>query len=87
MDEEQIGTVVKFFAKPSVAAIEITAGELRVGDTIHIKGHTTDFEEKVKSMQVEKEAIQEAKSGDLVGIEVADRVREGDKVFKVKAPE
>jgi len=85
MDEEQIGTVVKFFAKPSVAAIEITAGELRVGDTIHIKGHTTDFEEKVKSMQVEKEAIEEAKSGDLVGIEVADRVREGDKVFKVKA--
>jgi len=85
MDEEQIGTVVKFFAKPSVAAIEITAGGLRVGDRIHIKGHTTDFEETVKSMQVEKEAIEEAKPADLVGIQVADRVREGDKVFKVKA--
>ena len=85
MDEEQIGTVVKFFTKPSVAAIEITAGELRVGDTIHIKGHTTDFEETVNSMQVEKEAIEEAKPGDLVGIKVGDRVREGDKVFKAKA--
>jgi putative protease len=87
MDEEQIGTVVKFFAKPSVAAIEVTAGELRVGDTIRIKGHTTDLEETVNSMQVEKEAIEEAKPGYLVGIKVSDRVREGDRVFKVKGPQ
>ena len=83
MDEEQIGKVVKFFAKPSVAAVEITAGTLRVGDKIQIKGHTTDLEETVKSMQIEKESIEEAKPGDLVGIQVSDRVREGDKVFKV----
>jgi putative protease len=85
MEEEQVGTVVKFFAQPSVAAIEITSGELRVGDTVHFKGHTTDFEEKVGSMQVEKEAIEVAEPGFLVGIKVKDRVREGDKVFKVKA--
>lgn len=83
MDEEQIGKVVKFFAKPSVAAVEITAGVLRIGDTIRIKGHTTDLEETVNSMQIEKESIDEAKPGDLIGIQVSDRVREGDKIFKV----
>jgi translation elongation factor EF-1alpha len=85
MDEEQVGKVVKFFAKPSVAAVEITSGALRIGDKIRIKGHTTDLEETVKSMQIEKESIQEAKPGDLIGIQVKDRVREGDKVFKVPA--
>ncbi len=84
MDEELVGKVVKFFAKPSVAAVEITGGTLRIGDTIHIKGHTTDLEETVSSMQIEKESIDEAKSGDLIGIQVSDRVREGDKIFKVK---
>ena len=84
MEEEEVGTVVKFFTQPSVAAIEITSGELRVGDTVHFKGHTTDFEEKVASIQVEKEAIEVAETGFLVGIKVKDRVREGDKVFKLK---
>ena len=85
MEEEEIGTVVKFFAKPGVAAIEVTGDQLRVGDSLHFKGHTTDFEEKIASMQVEKEAIEVAERGSLVGIKVKDRVREGDKVFKVKA--
>jgi translation initiation factor IF-2 len=84
MDEELVGKVVKFFSKPSVAAIEISSGELRVGDTVRFKGHTTDFEEKVASIQVEKEAIEVAETGFLVGIKVKDRVREGDKVFKIK---
>ena len=85
MDEELVGKVVKFFSKPSVAAVEITSGILRVGDTIRIKGHTTDLEETVDSMQIEKESIEEAQQGYLVGIHVKDRVREGDKVFKVKS--
>jgi translation initiation factor IF-2 len=84
MDEELVGRVVKFFSKPSVAAMEITSGTLRVGDRIRIKGHTTDLEETVDSMQIEKESIEEAEPGFLVGIKVKDRVREGDKVFKVK---
>ena len=84
MDEELVGKVVKFFSKPSVAAMEITSGTLRVGDRIRIKGHTTDLEETVDSMQIEKESIEEAEPGFLVGIKVNDRVREGDKVFKVK---
>jgi putative protease len=84
MDEELIGKVVKFFSKPSVAAVEIISGILRVGDSIHIKGHTTDLEGTVDSMQIEKESVEEAEPGFLVGIKVKDRVREGDKVFKVK---
>ncbi len=81
--EEEVGKVQKFFAKPSVAAIEVTAGVVKVGDKLHFKGHTTDFEETVTSMQVDRETIEEAKPGDLIGIRVKDRVREHDTVFKV----
>ena len=81
--EEEVGKVQKFFAKPSVAAIEVTAGILKVGDRLHFKGHTTDFEETVTSMQIDREAIEEAKPGDLIGIRVKERVREHDTVFKV----
>ena len=81
--EEEVGKVQKFFAKPSVAAIEVTAGVVKIGDTLHFKGHTTDFEDTVTSMQVDREAIEEAKPGDLIGIRVKDRVREHDTVFKV----
>jgi putative protease len=83
MEEKKVGRVEKFFAKPSVAAIEVTAGALRIGDKLHFKGHTTDFEETVTSMQVENQPIEEAKPGDLVGIQVKERVRENDTVFRV----
>ena len=83
MEEEKVGRVQKFFAKPSVAALEVTAGVLRVGDRLHFKGHTTDFEETVTSMQIEREPIEEAKPGDLIGVKVKDRVRENDTVYKV----
>ncbi len=83
MEEEKVGKVQKFFAKPSVAAVEVTAGVLRIGDRLHFKGHTTDFEETVASMQIELEPVEEAKPGDLIGIKVKERVRENDSVFKV----
>jgi putative protease len=83
MEEEKVGKVQKFFSKPGVAAIEVTGGTLRVGDRLHFKGHTTDFEDTIASMQIEREAIEEAKSGDLIGIKVKDRVRENDTVYKV----
>jgi putative protease len=83
MTEEPVGKVVKFFSKPGVAAVEITSGVLRVGDRIRIKGHTTDLEDTVDSMQIEKESMDEAQQGYLVGIQVKARVREGDQVFKV----
>jgi translation elongation factor EF-1alpha len=83
MTEEQIGVVVKFFSKPSVAAIEVTGGSIKKGDTLHYKGHTTDFTEAVASMELDNKAIDEAKVGDLIGVKVKERVRESDKVYKV----
>ena len=83
MTEEQVGMVMKFFSKPSVAAIEVTAGSIKKGDTLHYKGHTTDFTEAVSSMELDNKPIDEAKVGDLVGIKVKERVRESDKVYKV----
>jgi len=82
MDEQIIGTVSHFFARPVVAAIELTA-PLNVGDKIHIKGHTTDLEATVESMQINNVNVQQAKAGDSIGVQVSDRVRTGDTVYKV----
>ena len=83
MPEEQIGRISHYFGKIEVAAIELTDGSLAVGDTIHIKGHTTDLTEKVDSIQIEHEQVQSAKKGDSIGIKVTDHVREHDVVYKV----
>ncbi|HIA23914.1 MAG TPA: translation elongation factor-like protein [Candidatus Marinimicrobia bacterium] len=83
MKEQEIGYVSKYFGQISVAAIEITAGKLSVGDTIHIKGHTTDLKEEVKSMQIEHDAVESAKKGDSIGVQVSDKTRRKDKVFKL----
>ncbi len=82
MPEEEIGKISDFFAHPVVAGIELT-GTLKVGDNIHIKGHTTDLELAVASMQIDNVNVNEAKAGDAVGIKVSDRVRRGDVVYKV----
>ena len=82
MPEEEVGKVSDFFARPVVAGIEMTA-RLKVGDRIHIKGHTTDIELTVDSMQINNVDVQEAKAGDSVGIKVSDRVRRGDTIYKV----
>ncbi|OHD63114.1 MAG: hypothetical protein A2176_08415 [Spirochaetes bacterium RBG_13_51_14] len=84
MEEQKIGVVVKFFTKPSVAAIELTDGLLKVGDTIHIHGHSTDFQQRVDSMQIEHTVIQTADKGASIGIKVKDRVREHDVVYLVR---
>ncbi len=82
MPEVEIGQVSDFFARPVVAGITLT-DTLKVGDKIHIKGHTTDLELVVQSMQINNVNVNEAKAGDSVGVKVPDRVRRGDKVFKV----
>ena len=82
MPEVEIGKVSDFFARPVVAGIELTAS-LKLGDRIHIAGHTTDMEITVESMQINNVNVNEGKAGDAVGIKVSDRVRRGDKVYKV----
>ena len=82
MPEELIGKVIDFFARPVVAGIDLI-GTLEVGDRIHIKGHTTDIEFTVESMQINNVDVKEAKAGDAVGIKVSDRVRRGDTIYKV----
>ena len=82
MPEEVIGKVTDFFSRPVVAGIELTA-PLKLGDKIHIKGHTTDMEFTVDSMQINNVDVKQAKAGDDVGIKVSERVRRGDIVYKV----
>ena len=82
MPDVEIGKVTDFFAKPVVAGIELS-GILKLGDQIHIKGSTTDMELIVESMQIERVDIATGKAGDLIGIKVPDKVRRGDKVYKV----
>lgn len=83
MKEIEVGRVADYFAKIGVVAIEITAEGIKVGDTLHFHGHTTDFVEAVQSMQIEHDSVEEAGVGANVGIKVSDRVRTHDKVYKV----
>ena len=81
--EQEIGYVSTFFGQISVAAIEITAGELHVGDKIRIVGHTTDFKMGIESMQIEHASVESAVKGDSIGVKVGDKARRNDKVVKL----
>ena len=82
MPEVDVGKVADFFAHPVVAGIELTAS-LKVGDRVRIVGHTTDLELLVDSLQIDNRDVEEASAGQSVGIKVPDRVRNGDKVYKM----
>lgn len=81
-EEIDIGRVTEYFAHIGVAGVDLT-GTLRVGDRIHVRGHTTDLEQAVESMQIEHEQVAEAGAGDKIGIKVRDRCRDGDRVYKI----
>lgn len=83
MDGDQVGIVVNFYAKPSVAAIKVTMGSIKKGDLLKYKGHTTNFTEEVTGIEINNQPVEEAKANDLIGIKVKERVRENDKVYKV----
>ncbi len=85
MAEEKIGVVIHYWTKIGVAGIELTGGELKVGDTIHILGHTSDFNETVNSIHVGDDEVEVAAAGDQIGVKVSEHAREHDDVFKVTA--
>ena len=81
MPEKQIGTVSNYFDHVSVAAIKLDSG-LKVGDNIRISGGEVDFEQPIKSMQIQHDKVETAKKGDEIGIKVKEKVRKGYKVYK-----
>lgn len=83
MTELEVGVVTHYFDRPHVAIVKMTAGQIEVGNQIHIKGAHTDLTETVSSMEVEHQKIAVAQPAAEFGLQVADRVRTGDKVFVV----
>jgi len=79
---KQVGAVFTYFSKVGVAGIKLS-GTLKKGDKIKIKGSTTDIEMTLDSMQIDRQEVEEAKKGKEIGIKVSDRVRKGDKVYKL----
>lgn len=84
MPEKEIGKITHYYGNLAVGIIELS-DILKVGDTIHVKGYSEDFNQTVDSMQIEHANVSEAKTGDSVGIKVIQKVHPGDKVFKVIA--
>jgi ATP-dependent 26S proteasome regulatory subunit len=83
-NEEAIGTITHYYSHLSVAVAQINKGTLRTGDSIHIKGHTTDITQTVDSMEFEHQHVEQVGAGQSVGIKVKDHVREHDIVYRVK---
>ena len=79
--ETEIGSVMTYYSNIGVAAIDLT-GNVKVGDTIIIRGHTTNVEQLLDSMEIDHQSVQEANSGDQIGVKVAGKVRKKDGVYK-----
>ena len=82
MQEKEIGTVTHYFGHINVVIIQLSDA-LKIGDTIHVKGHTSDFTQTINSMQIEHASVTEAKAGEAVGIKIEQKSHPKDKVFKV----
>jgi putative protease len=82
MKEKLIGKITHYFDKISVAIVELS-GVLKVGDRVHVKGNSTDFEQDISSIQIEHENVEKAKKGDAIGAKVDEKVKEGDEVYLV----
>ena len=85
-DEARVGVVTHYYTHLSVAVVHLDAGALRVGDTIHIKGHTSDFTQTVESLEIDHVHVSEARAGQAFGLKVAEHAREHDGVYRVRTP-
>jgi len=83
MSERYVGTVTHYFNGPGVAVIQVAESGLALGDQVHIVGHTTDFADRVESMEMEHGRVEHAGPGDEVAIKLGARARPHDQVFKV----
>jgi hypothetical protein len=81
--EERIGSVIKFFDKTSVAAIKLDFGDLAIGDTIRVKGHDTDFTQKIELMEFDHQPVQKAARGQFTGIKISKPAKPFDLVYKI----
>jgi len=84
MPEKLIGKITHYFSHLGVSVVELKEGELKVGDTVHIKGHTTDLMQKVDSLQIEKNPVEKIGPGESAGLKVTDHVRDNDEVYLVE---
>jgi len=84
MEREKVGEVFKYWSKIGVAGIKVTEGFIQVGDTIQIQGSTTNFEQVIESMQIEKAQVDKAVKGQSIGVKVKEAVRPGDSIYKIK---
>jgi len=82
-EEIEVGKVSIFFAKPSVAAVEITSGTLAIGDSVRFRGATTNFDQRIESMEIDRKPVPKASAGQSVGIKVKERVRPHDRVYRL----
>ncbi len=83
MTEQLIGTVTHYFKGPGVAVVKMTDGDVALGEEVHFLGHTTDFTERVSSMEVDHHKVELAGAGDDIAIQVVARARPHDQVFKI----
>jgi hypothetical protein len=81
---ERIGVVTHYYSKLAVATVRLESGTLRVGDVIHIRGHTTDFSQRVESLEVDHAPATEVRPNDDFGLKVVEHAREHDVVYKVR---
>ncbi|OGL00131.1 MAG: hypothetical protein A3E31_06880 [Candidatus Rokubacteria bacterium RIFCSPHIGHO2_12_FULL_73_22] len=83
--EEKVGVVTDYYSRLGVAAVRLDSGALEVGDTVRVRGHTTDVTQAVESLQVEHRAVQRAERGTEVALKVRERVRRHDAVLRLRA--